>query len=636
MASKKQIQKKETKKRVKEKKHLLPPLIQAERFRHLPLYVGAGCALICWLLLVVFERDLLFRVQELSLFLYTKLYFDQLMVVPGGMLSYLGSFLNQFFYYPALGALIMVLLWWFLYYAVYRTFKIPAKWALLALIPVLALLASNMELGYWLFHIKVKGYFFYNTLGFLFAVLAVWGFRKLPYIFKLIFVPVWMFAGYPLLGVYALYGGVGMIFTLFRVDEEMRASRKWSVVALILLTSAVAPLAWYYYYNQISLLYLYVAGRPNFELQSNALYLWLPYVVLLAVMVVYPLLYRKDRAGEADRPRRYLLSQLAILVIALFITQFYWYRNTNFRAEMKMNAAMENLQWEKVLDVAKNTPGTPTRLMVMNKNLALIKLGRLGNEMFHYPDGGEAPDCPFEVHMMQVGGKMLYYHYAKFNFCHRWCLEDGVEYGWKVDYLKYLAKCALLSGEYDLSKKYLQTLEQTLFYKDWAQKYEKFLGHPELIAKEPEFAPILQLYCYDNQLDGDNTLVEIYLLNFFAHNSNVRNTKMYDDVAMMAALTLKDIETFWKCFFRYAESHKDEHMPIHYQEAALLYGTLEHKVDISKMPFDKAVTDKFKAFMDYTSQNRGKSEEELRPYYYPQFGDTFYYFYFFIRNVKSN
>ena len=67
------------------------------------------------MLLVVFESDLLFRLQEHDLFLHTPLFFQQRMVTAGGLLTWAGSYLTQFFYYPILGAGLLCLLWVFLF-----------------------------------------------------------------------------------------------------------------------------------------------------------------------------------------------------------------------------------------------------------------------------------------------------------------------------------------------------------------------------------------------------------------------------------------------------------------------------------------------------------------------------------------
>ena len=79
-------------------------------------------------------------------------------------------------------------------------------------------------------------------------------------------------------------------------------------------------------------------------------------------------------------------------------------------------------------------------------------------------------------------------------------------------------------------------------------------------------------------------------------------------------------------------------MPIHYQEAALLYGNLEKNVDISQMPFDKMVDARFKDFMRFAQKHAVENAErdpKIKKIFYERYGKTFWYFYFFIRDVKS-
>ena len=54
---------------------------------------------VVWLLLAFLESAQLFRVHDLSLFLFTEQFFKEMMVAPAGLLSYIGCFLIQFFYY---------------------------------------------------------------------------------------------------------------------------------------------------------------------------------------------------------------------------------------------------------------------------------------------------------------------------------------------------------------------------------------------------------------------------------------------------------------------------------------------------------------------------------------------------------
>ena len=77
---------------------------------YLPVFVLAAVSLIAvYGALLLFESDVLYRIEELSLFLYTPLFFKQQLVVAGGMLAYLGTYFTQYFYHPWLGALLFCL-----------------------------------------------------------------------------------------------------------------------------------------------------------------------------------------------------------------------------------------------------------------------------------------------------------------------------------------------------------------------------------------------------------------------------------------------------------------------------------------------------------------------------------------------
>lgn len=617
------------------------PTIDSGKLKHLPLIAGLVFAGLIWTLLNVFEYQYLFRVQELSLWLPTKVFFEERMMVPSGLMSYIACFLTQFFYYPLLGSLLFVALLLLVQWLTTKVFSIPARHALITLIPSVLILCCAMEAGYWIFQIKTQGYFYSMLVGFLFTLSAIRLYQVSKNWWRYLAVAAIAALGYPLFGFYALLALLSIIVLNLRNREERSAG-----LMLLCIAAAIAtPVLYYNVYEQTRFACMFTAGMPAFQFSTRDLFTWIPYILLYLFPLVIPCIPLAPLKPSMDlnspneiSKKHFGIESAALALLIIAFPLIFWFRDPNFRAEIKMNHYMERLEWRKALDVAKAQKQTPTRLIVLNRNLSLLKLGKAGDEMFHYLDGGEPAASPFEIRLMQVGGKMLYYHYARMNFCYRWCLEDAVEYGWKVDYLKYMVKTSLVSGEYDLSMKYINTLKKTLFYKKWAKKYEEMAKNPELIAKDREMASILPLYQFEDQLDGDNTLVEIYLLNYFAHTYSELSTPMFDETALICALTLKDIQTFWNCFFRYANSHKTSRMPIHYQEAALLYGNLEKTVDISKMPFDKSVKMRFQDFMRFAQKHAVENVErdpEAKKLFYERYGDTFWYFYFFIRDVKS-
>ena len=87
----------------------------------------------------------------------------------------------------------------------------------------------------------------------------------------------------------------------------------------------------------------------------------------------------------------------------------------------------------------------------------------------------------------------------------------------------------------------------------------------------------------------------------------------------------------------YLETHKSSYrIPTHYQEALLLYAQIDRRADISKFNLDEKVKKRFSEFTKLTSKYKGMTEQQMAPYFKKDYGDTYWYFYFFIREIKSN
>ena len=81
--------------------------------KRLDLAVWLGVLILIGAALLLFENQLLWKIEETNLFLYTPLYFKEQMLVPGGLLSYVGCFFTQYLYQPWLGVLLLCA-WWLL------------------------------------------------------------------------------------------------------------------------------------------------------------------------------------------------------------------------------------------------------------------------------------------------------------------------------------------------------------------------------------------------------------------------------------------------------------------------------------------------------------------------------------------
>lgn len=588
------------------------------------------------IILVVFESDYLFKVQELNLFLYTPLFFKQQLVVSGGFLTWLGCYFTQFFYHPALGVTLLCLWWALLMWLFKRTFRIANRYSALLLLPLALMVITDVDLGYWIYYLKFRGHFFATTVGFCLSLAVVWAYRCLPVRWHLrtVFIPVAVALLYPVAGVYALIAAIVMAVMSWVVNDSVASKVTDCIVAL--LSVAAVPLLFYrMVFCQTSIENIWFTGMPLFLMPDRYPAYYTPWIVMTALMAVLALTLRVSVPAKPRRPLLFWSSQLVLVGCVAFATWHFWYKDRNFHHEIRMYHCIDNQDWEGVLSEYRSMDADeePTRMMWMMKNLALTRLGRAGDEMFRYKNGDAPCNAPFLVRLTQTGGKQLYFNYGKVNFCYRWCLEDGVEYGWRVDFIKYLLKCSLVNGELVAAKKYMDILKQTKYYAGYAERYEAYIRNPKLIAKDSEFATIAHYMDAKDVLTSDNTLVEIFLLNMFSNEDS--SDPLYQEQTLLAALQQKDIQLFWPRFFHYAQIHQGERMPTHYQEAAYLYGHLENQVDISNMPFDEEVKSNYEGFMALAQQNAGLTEEQLKPILYPMYGGTFYYEYFLIRNQKS-
>lgn len=609
-----------------------------------------------WAVLSTYESAQLFRINELSVFLFDDLFFEKMMTVPAGMLRYVSSFLVQFFYYPALGAAIYVSLLYAVYRLVIKVFELPKCYRLLALLPVVALLASNTQLGYWIFYLKQAGYYYMALLATLLFLLALLGFKRLNEPLRMVAVAVWCFAGYPLLGAYALVQA--LLMGCYSIALAIGGKRSLLLPSITLLVAVVAvvvaPQLYYGCYTSVAQEYIYGVGLPVTQWSSNYvknakfdtvsywhwihLY-WIPFILLLLSLAgLYLLVAMRGRISrESVKTENTVAASVALF--SLMFLYVFWYNDVNFRVENKQNNAMWEGEWRKVADYARETP-KPTRQVVMNKNIALFKLGKAGAEMFTYPDGSSEILAPMGVHLTQTGGKMLYFHFGKLNFSYRWCMEDAVEYGWRVEYLKHAARSMLLSGEYRLAQRYVDILKRTIFYRSWAKEIEGYIKEPSLIEKTNDFNMPLQLSCYPDELGVDESFVEAYLTKNFK-NMPKEATPLYLEVAISFALVRKDIKGFLILFDRYLRECNPSKLPKHYQEALLLFLQLDKgKTVTAGSAFvdkyvSKSIQRRLEAFVAKTKNYPGMKEAEMAPYF-DDYKDTYFYFYFFVRKIKTN
>ena len=227
------------------------------------------------------------------------------------------------------------------------------------------------------------------------------------------------------------------------------------------------------------------------------------------------------------------------------------------------------------------------------------------------------------MRMMLCVGPLIYYQYGMTNYCERLSTEMGVEFGWRVENLKYLAKCTILNKEEKLARKYLGLLKHTTFYDDWADEARNM----------EELKTVARMMHYPNVLSGDQGNVERFLMNRLAE-CIYKGDEYFQEQALLASLWTKDINQFWYHFNDYVNLHPNARIPRYIQEAAYLYGKLEGRPNIDQMPFDESVKQSFNSFMEaasrYDDMDVTYAREGLKA-----FSQTYYYDYYLMRELPE-
>ncbi|MCR5820690.1 MAG: DUF6057 family protein [Bacteroidaceae bacterium] len=552
----------------------------------------------------------------------TPFYVDEsivgLLEQPCGILLYLAAGLQSCFALPFLGAFIFVILLVALAYVVRWAFRVSDAWFGLCWVPSFGLLLHFTQLGYLIYTVKHPSFAFADPLGLLIAffLIGVW-YRLGDWRLKVAFMLIVPAVGFWLFGFFALLVVPSLAFCelaqLCMRPSEFHAPRAgmrhflWAMA--LCLSGFLLPVI---LKRLLPIPIDIEVGHVSFTNDLSALRR--PWLVAFFSSWIFA-------CFRFEGSKRWMTAVASVVFLAVGSCAYLWsFRDTNFLATLRMKHAAEVGQWEQVLQIARSEEQEPTRAQVCLTRLALFKTGRMGDILFTYPDGSADYRAPQPNQWLRLMiGPLLYYHYGKTGFAYRWAMEDLVEYGERPAYLRYLYRVALLNGEDALAHRYARTLARTLFYKE---------TDSDLEAEATAIRPLLN---YTDQLDGDNGLVEFYLLNSFALSEG--GSREMVELSLMNGLITKNTAGFWSRFMALLPTW-EEHIPTHYQEAALMMSQLQGGAPVADLPIDPAVAQRFQRLVAASSRmgDNAANAALLRP----EFGDSYWYYYFFVEGLKTN
>ena len=599
-------------------------------------------ALLSWYFLMMRNADVLYMQQMRSLFNDTSVFFQQYNAVPAGFLQWAGCYFTQLFYYPALGSGVLILMWIAIFFLLKKAFLTSSAQHLipLLLIPLVCLLVSEIDLGYWIYYHKNHGYCFSQTIGLLFASLLVCLFRsatsikiKFGTIIASLLGAVFLVGLYYYIGVYAMAAAAALGIIMF-------LERRWTSGAFYVIAAIATPFLFRHLSDTMRSEQFFTAGIPVFESGNiTNTSLSIPFWIALLMLILFPIL---NKVGERIKNVKAanIISSLLLVAVTGFsfgVLEDADYDDENYHAECKAYRDIDNMEWEDALYTIRQIQGTLTRQLIVFKNIALFNTGNIGYCMYDYDNKGmtPTPSDSLIVHMANTASPIIYLHHGMTNYAYHYCMEIQVEYGFNITELKVMALSSIINGEKKLAQKYLNILSRTMFHKKWAEHYLPLARNPKEIGKYPELAKINELHSYmSNNIDSDEGVCENYIINYFS-DTYTNASKYLQEMCLAYSVISNNIQKFWRQYILYLQLHKGEKIPDLYQQAAYFYldmvPTSSPDPKAYNMQFDQKIIDRYNQF-DQISQSllkNGFSKESIARQTEAEFGDTFWWTYYF-------
>lgn len=411
--------------------------------------------------------------EEYQLFLLNSEYFLERALLPGGVAAWTAGFLTQFFYLTTIGAVVMAAMLVVLLLLVWR----KVKFLPLALLPLalMVIAVGNQNL--------MPAYIVSIIIAM--SVEAI-----LPKKSHGLAVDIVLTTAAALLS-YWLTGPMAWL-TLLLIAARSTDGVKFSARIISIIIAAVAVVI-------ATALSCNIAAYPAMHVITGLYYNRLPTssvdiigacvpvaIILLSILAEKVL---NEELTARLKSSKWLLPAASLAVIiasAVVVPKTY---NAEEYEHMRYDYYLRGQRWDDIVAFAnKQMPTKPFGVCALN--LALAMRGELCDRMFDYfQHGSEGLLPPFSRdYSSPLAAAEAYWQIGLVNTAQRYCFEvmEAIpDYQKSGRLIKRLVQTNIVNGEYGVARKYCQMLQQTLFYRSWA---EKELARLNLKADEREKA----------------------------------------------------------------------------------------------------------------------------------------------------
>ena len=526
---------------------------------------------------------------------------------PGGLVEYLSALLSQLFYYSWAGALVVTLQAWLLCLCTGYFFKAinapRLRW--IRFIPPILLLVLY---GRYTYH-------FVTTMALLAALLFVSLYLRLvaKHVSQVCYSPTrWVSSKlfdllvFLVLSVilYALAAGAYLFFAVLCAIYELLFKRRWYTCLSYVLLAALLPYIAGVLFFDVSIVDAFTdltsfswkildwPSRNRMVTVVHVLYLLLPLTALgLGLLQIAMKEFRfsetrsKSRLSKGhERGRPAKSSKLIAALMSGYATRpvLRWvvgssvlFAAAGAAAFFSHNAEQKSLlavhyyacrrMWPQVLTNARRYPYSNSAANAVNR--ALYHTGRLGYDMFSYPQHPDALLLTAEDRDLRYWHKFdTQIDLGLMNMAEKNLVECMEIYGEHPMILKRLALINMVKGNYGSARIYLGAISNTLFHPDWANHYLALLQSDPNLSTDAQIQHLRSI-CLEQDHGG---LFYAKRQAFSALLEKNSQNRMAFEYLMAWYMLTKHLDKFIENVKRFNDFDYPE-IPRHYEELMLIY-----------------------------------------------------------------
>lgn len=551
-------------------------------------------------------------------FLWSNIFFNPFLLYPGGLTDYLSLFLSQFFFFKWAGTLIILLIGVSISLLIRGIAKNKSITLDLILFSLPIILLTTLFFNYK-FPLTAP-------LKILIALIAVYGVNKISNrTIRFIVGSATCLLLYYVSGGIALFAfAINYIIAILIKEKSTKTIIESVTIVLLSLAIPYITFKFIFLITLNNAYFKYYLDTPLF-LTYKAQIIDYMFVAVIPLILLSSLLNIKwlkqiQVFNEPTFKVKGLIQVAVVILLSYLLLNTYYNKKEKQLVQLDYDAYTEN--WTKIVKDVK-FDGNFDILEIFQLNRAQAHLGTLTNDLFRYPQllGSESlfPET-FTTGQITIPASDLYFDLGYIGNSQRWIYEAQTLTPYSPRVLKRLILNHLIYRNYTAADKYLKVLNQNFLYKDWVNKYSKYItdttlvDNDNLLAEKRRYMPNDSIIS-DMPNDKMKTLLNQCNTNKMAYDylqSYYLLNHMLGDFASRLN-TLKEVGY--------------SNLPNSFEQALLLYNLkTEKKTELPEgISINKNNAELFNNFNKIFYQYKGNREAAQRELY-QSFGQTLWYY----------